>query len=96
VKVREPISQVQEFRSEEILLPSRVNRRMALSLPLEDSFGHSRRNFNFTEKLPHGCSLWYRNILKHREDIVKFNPLSSAHLKELESMVSPDRFSTGV
>jgi D-lactate dehydrogenase (cytochrome) len=34
--------------------------------------------------------------LKHREDIVKFNRLSSAHLKELESMVSPDRFSTGV
>ena len=30
------------------------------------------------------------------EDIVKFNPLSNTHLKELESMVSPDRFSTGV
>jgi len=26
---------------------------------------------------------------------VKFNPLSIAHLKELESMVAPDRFSTG-
>jgi len=30
------------------------------------------------------------------EDIVKFNPLSNSHLKELESMVASDRFSTGL
>jgi D-lactate dehydrogenase (cytochrome) len=33
--------------------------------------------------------------LQRREDIVKFNPLSDVQLKELESMVSADRFSTG-
>jgi D-lactate dehydrogenase (cytochrome) len=33
--------------------------------------------------------------LQRREDIVKFNPLSDAQLKELASMVASDRFSTG-